>query len=187
MSNPFSPYNEPAFVAWKAGVQALPSSEVLIRNADQTEPDGRSMRWIQMSCESSNIHSVEGNVSRIRRQFVLLAEIAGHPVGFCCAITGRTSSDPLFIQLVTVVPSVQKQGVGSALLSAIAHWQPHHDIAMATMDTNLAAYKFNERLARSIGGTIQSVPRNRFRPTDLGITRDEKHRPWLITRPQETN
>ncbi|MFJ6272126.1 GNAT family N-acetyltransferase [Pseudarthrobacter oxydans] len=187
MFNPYSPYHEPGFGTWKQGVEALPPSEVLIREAERTEQDGRWMRWMQASCESTNIHSVEDNVSRIGQQFVLLAEIADHPVGFCCVLAGRTNSDPLFIQLVTVVPFVRRRGVGIALLNAAAEWQPQRNIAMATLDENVAAQRLNERLAQSIGGNIQRVPAGRFRPSDLGYSRGERHRPWMINRPQETD
>lgn len=182
MPNPFSPYNDPAFVAWKAEVEALQVSEISVRRARQTEADGLSMRWLQMTCESSSIRSVEYDLARIREQFVLLAEIDGHTVGFCCALTGQTTTDPVFIQLVTVTPSLHGRGVGSALVGKVAQWQPQRDIAMAVLDTNIAAQRLNERLARSMNGKLQRVPRIRFRPKDLGIHSDEKHRYWLISR-----
>jgi hypothetical protein len=81
MFHPYSPYAEPGFDAWKQGLEALPPSEVLIRKAEQTAQDGRWMRWMQADCESTNIHSVEDNVSKIRQQLVLLAEITDYPVG----------------------------------------------------------------------------------------------------------
>ena len=141
MFNIDSPYAESGFDAWKQGLEALPSSEVLIRNAEQTEQDGRWMRWMQADCESTNIHSAEDNASKIGQQHVLLAEIAAYPVGFCCVHAGRTNSDPLFIQLVAVVPSARRRGVGLALLSAAAGLQPQRNIAMATLDDNVARAK----------------------------------------------
>jgi GNAT superfamily N-acetyltransferase len=182
MFNPLSPYQEPGFGAWKQALEALPQSEVLIREADQTAQDGRWIRWMQADCESTYIQSVEYNVSKIRQQLVLLAEINDYPVGFCCVLAGRTNSDPLFIQLVAVVPFARRRGVGTALLGAAAGWQPQRNIAMATLDDNIAARKLNERFAQSIGGKIQRIPVSRFRPSDLGFARGERHRPWMIDR-----
>lgn len=187
MSHPYSPYVEPGFDAWKQGLEALPPSEVLIREAEQTAQDGRWMRWMQADCESINIHSVEDNVSKIGQQLVLLAEIADYPVGFCCVLAGRTDSDPLFIQLVAVVPSARRRGVGFALLSSAAGWQPQRNLAMATLDDNVDAQRLNERFAKSIGANIQRIPVNRFRPSDLGFARGERHRPWMIDRQQEAD
>lgn len=170
MFKPFSsPYQESGFNEWKHGLEVLPPSEVSIREAESTMQDGRWMRWIQAVCESTFIQSVEDNVSKIRRHHVLLAEMADTPVGFCCVLAGRTDFDPLFIQLVAVVPAARKQGVGLALLLAAARWQPHRNLAMATIDENIAAQRLNERLAQSIGGTIQRVPVKRFRRSDLGF------------------
>lgn len=187
MFNPYSPYNEPGFGAWKQALEALPPSEVLIRKAEQTAQDGHWMRWIQADCESTNIHSVEHNMSKIGHQLVLLAEVVDYPVGFCCLLASGTNSDPLYIQLVAVVPSARRRGVGLALLSAAAGLHPERNIAMATIDDNVAARRLNERFAKSIGGNIQRVPVSRFRPSDLGFTRGERHRPWMIDRQQEAD
>jgi GNAT superfamily N-acetyltransferase len=187
MFNPSSPYHEAGFGAWKQGLEALPPSEVLIREADQTAQDGRWMQWMQADCESTNIQSVEDNVSKIGQQLVLLAEIADHPVGFCCVLAGRTDSNPLFIQLVAVVPFARRRGVGLALLGAAAGWQPQRKLAMATLDDNVAARRLNERFAQSIGGSSQRVPVRRFRPSDLGFAPGEHHRPWMIDRQQEAD
>lgn len=187
MFNLYSPYSEPGFGAWKQGLEALRPSEISIRKAKQTAQDGRWMRWMQADCESTNIHSVEDNLSKIGQQLVLLAEIADCPVGFCCVLAGRTDSDPLFIQLVAVVPSARRRGVGLALLSAAAERQPQRNIAMATLDDNIDAQRLNERFAQSIGGNIQRVPVSRFRPSDLGFARGERHRPWIINREQEAD
>lgn len=143
------------------------------------------MRWMQLDCDSLNIQSVEDNVSRIAQQHVFVAEIADYPVGFCCVLAGQTDSAPLFIQLVAVVPSARRRGVGLALVSAAASWQPQRNIAMATLDDNVDARRLNDRLAQSIGGNIQRVPKSRFSPSDLGFTRGERHRSWLIDRQHE--
>lgn len=183
MFNPFSPYQEPGFNEWKQELEVLPPEEVSIREAEPTLQDGRWMRWIQAVCESTFIQSLEDNVSKIRQYQVLLAEVADQPVGFCCVFAGRTEFDPLFIQLVAVVPTARKRGVGLALLLTAARWQPHRNIAMAILDENIAAQRLNERLAQSIGGTLRRVPVKRFRRSDLGFAQGERHRPWLIERP----
>jgi GNAT superfamily N-acetyltransferase len=184
---PSSPYHESGFGAWKQGLEALPHTEVLVREAERTAQDGRWMRWVQADCESTYIQSVEYNVSKISQQLVLLAEIADYPVGFCCALVGRANWDPLFIQLVAVVPWARRRGVGLALLSAAAEWQPQRNIAMATLDDNVAARRLNERFAKSIGADTQRVPVSRFRPSDLGFAPGERHRPWMIDRQQEAD
>jgi GNAT superfamily N-acetyltransferase len=139
---------------------------------------------MQADCGSTNIHSAEDNESKIGQQPVLLAEIADYPVGFCCVLADRPNSEPLFIQLVAVVPPARRRGVGLALLNAAARLQPQCNIAMATLGDNVAARRLNDRFAQSIGGNIQRVPASRFRPSDLGFARGERHRPWIIYRQQ---
>ena len=185
--NPYSPYTDPGFDAWKQQVEALPSSEILVRKAEATVQDGRWMRWMQANSESAYIHSVEDNMTKISQQLVLMAEIADHPVGFCCALVGRADSDPLFIQLLSVVPSAQRRGVGLALLRESAALQPQRNIAMATLDDNVAARNLNERFAQSIGASIQRVPLRRFRHSDLGFARGEGHRAWMIDRQKNSD
>lgn len=181
--NHFSPYQEPGFGAWKQALDVLPASEVQVREAESTLEDARWMRWMQADCESTFIHSVEHNLLEIEQQLVLLAEIAGHPVGFSRALVGRTELDPIFIQLVAVVPPARRRGVGLELLSAAAGREPQRDIAMATLDDNVAARRLNERLADSISGEIQRVPIRRYRRSDLGFAEGEHHRAWVINRP----
>ncbi len=176
------PYQEPGFDVWKESLLSLGGSEIRVRDAEVTAQDGQWMRWVQADCEGIYIHSVEDNVLKIGKQLVLLAEIEGHPVGYCRALVGRTKSDPLFIQLVAVVPSARRRGVGLALLSTAACREPERNIAMATLDDNPAARSLNERLAASIGGDIQRVPLRRFRRSDLGFGEGERHRPWIIDR-----
>jgi len=181
-----SPYQEPGFGIWKRRLKSLSVSEIRVREAKPTAEDGRWMRWMQADGESTYIHSVEYNVLKIEQQLVLVAEIADDPVGFCNALVGRTKSDPLFIQLVAVVPSARRRGVGLALLSAAAAREPLRDIAMATLDDNLAARSLNERFAKSIGGEIRSVPPRRYRRTDLGFANGESHHAWVVERSRET-
>ena len=166
---------------------ALPLSHVTIREAVPTVQDGRWIRWVQADCESTNIQTVEYNMSKIEQQVLLLAEIAEIPVGFCCALVGRTDSDPLFIQLVAVVPLARRRGAGLALLSAAAEREPQRSIAMATLDDNDAARRLNEHFAKSMGANIRRVPARRYRRTDLGFAQGERHRPWIIECPQEAD
>ncbi|WP_407933046.1 GNAT family N-acetyltransferase [Herbiconiux daphne] len=141
------------------------------------------MRWIQAACESTYIHSVEGNRLTIRDQLVLLAEIEGTPVGFCLSLIGRTKPDPLFVQLVAVVPWARRRGAGLSLLCATAALEPQCNIALATLDDNIAALALNSRLAESMGANITRVPLRRYRRSDLESARSERHRPWVIEPP----
>ena len=161
----------------------MQSSEVFIRQPEPTNEDGQWMRWIQADCESTTIQTVEDNISKIRQQLVLLAEIDGCPVGFCRVLAGRNDADPLFVQLIAVVFSARRQGAGLALLCAAAERQPKRNIAMAVLDDNVNAQRLNKRFAQSIGGKLQRVTVSRFRRSDLGIAQGERHRPWLIERP----
>jgi GNAT superfamily N-acetyltransferase len=181
------PCQEPGFGAWKEQLGALPLSHVTIRAAEPTVQDGRWIRWVQADCESTNIQTVEYNMSKIEQRVVLLAEIAEHPVGFCCALVGRTDSDPLFIQLVAVVPLARRRGAGLALLSAASEREPQRSIAMATLDDNNAARRLNEHFAKSMGANIRRVPVRQYRRTDLGFAQGERHRPWIIECPQEAD
>lgn len=185
MFNLSSSFQEQGFGAWEQGLEGLPPSKVRIRETEPTKPDGRWMQWMQASCESTYIQSVEYNLSTIEQQLILLAEIADYPVGFCFALAGRTLSDPLFIQLVAVVPLARRRGVGLALLSAAAGHEPHRSIAMATLDDNVPARNLNERFAKSIGGNLHRVPIRRYRQTDLGFAQGERHHPWIVDRPQQ--
>jgi len=179
-----SPYEEPGYVSWQDRLAALSSSDVTIRMATPTAEDGKWMRWMQADSESAYIHGVEDNVTQIGKQLVFFAEISNQPVGFCRAVAGRTDSDPIFIQLVAVVPLARRRGVGRALLFAAAEREPRRDIAMATLDTNDAARRLNETFAVLIGATIRRVPKRQYRRTDLGFAEGELHRTWIIERPE---
>jgi GNAT superfamily N-acetyltransferase len=184
MYSPISPYREPGFDEWKEQLEALPHSEPMVRDAEPTVQDGRWMRWVQEDCESTNIQDVEYNTSKIEQQLVLVAEIAGHPVGYCIALVGATDTDPLFIQLVAVVPLARRRGTGIALLSAAAQREPRRSIAMATLSDNVAARGLNERFAKLIGASIRRVPTRRYRRADLGFAAGELHQPWMVERPK---
>jgi GNAT superfamily N-acetyltransferase len=177
------PWEEPEFVEWKKQLEALPLSEVVrVRDAEPTPLDGRWLRWVQADCESTNIQSVKYNVSKIEQQLVLVAEIDEHPVGFCSALVGRAESDPLFIQLVAVVPLARRRGVGLALLNTAAEHEPRRNIAMATLEENEAAHRLNEQFAKSLGANIRRVPVRQYRPARLGFAQGERHHPWIIER-----
>lgn len=182
MFNLYSPYSESGFVEWKQKLSILQESTISIRQAVPNEDDGRCMRWIQADCESTTIRSVEDNISRIRKQHVILAEFDGVPGGFCCMLPSRLDSDVLFIQLIAVVPSVRRQGAGMALLSAAADCHPERNLAMAVLDDNGGAQRLNERFAQLVSGNLKRVPLRRFRRSDLGFAEDERHRPWIIER-----
>ncbi|WP_446724825.1 GNAT family N-acetyltransferase [Microbacterium sp. CFBP 13617] len=140
------------------------------------------MRWIQADSESATIHDVKFNSASIREKTVVLADIGGCPVGFCQAVTGRSLSDPLFVQMIAVVPAARRRGVGLALLAAVASSEPARDIVMATLDGNVAARALNEGFARSLGLAIRRVPIRSYRRSEMGFGPGEKHRPWLIAR-----
>jgi len=142
------------------------------------------MRWIQAECESTYIQSVEYNVSNIEQKLVLLARIGEQPVGFCLVFIGPKDSDPLFIQLVAVVPRARRRGVALALLNAAAAREPERNIALATLDDNVAALGLNAHFAESIGSNIRRVPVRMFRRSYLGFAKGESHRPWIIERPR---
>ncbi len=140
------------------------------------------MSWVQAECESTYIQSVEYNVSKIEQQFVLLARIGEQPVGFSLVFIGPEESDPLFIQLVAVVPAARRRGVALALLSRVAERAPERNIALATLDNNVGALALNDHFAKSIGASIRRVPVSMYRRSHLGFAQSESHRPWIIER-----
>lgn len=118
----------------------------------------------------------------IAQQRVLTAEIDDVHVGFCVSRPGATVSDPLFVQIVAVVPQERRRGVGQALLAASAEREPSRDIALATQDSNVAARALNERFARSIGADLGRVRLGTYLDRDLGIRRGMGHRAWVVRR-----
>ncbi|NQX10379.1 GNAT family N-acetyltransferase [Microbacteriaceae bacterium VKM Ac-2855] len=118
----------------------------------------------------------------ISDRHVLLAEIDGIHVGFCVSFPGPESSDPLYIQVVGVVPEAQRRGVGLALLTAAAEHEPRPNIVLATQNENLGARALNARFAKSIGASIARVPLSGYRHNDLGIPRGAGYHAWLIQR-----
>lgn len=176
------PYADPRFKEWKQRLEVLPSADAQCREAEPSASDGRWLRWMQADCESTYIHSVEDNVSKIEQQSAWLAEIADVPVGFCLALAGRSEPDPVFVQLVAVVPLARRRGAGLALLRAVSEQYPQRNVVMATRDDNVAAQQLNLRFAKSIGGVLRRVPVRRYRRADLGFAQGERHRPWVIDR-----
>lgn len=176
------PYGDPAFQAWQQQLRDLRPEAPHVRIAMPTAQDGQSMRWLQMTSESMYIHSVGENISTITKKLVLLAEIAGYPVGFCVAAVGRYAPDYLFIQRAAVDPVVRRRGAGVALLRAAAREMPSKNIAGATLEDDTATRALNQKLAVSLGAAVQIVPSRRFTRTDLSLAEGENHRSWVIDR-----
>ncbi|MFS0712361.1 GNAT family N-acetyltransferase [Microbacterium sp. 2P01SA-2] len=182
MWNECSPYQAPGYEDWQRRLASLPPTDVHTRVAEATAEDARWMWWIQADSESANIHDVASNTERIKQKVVVLAEIDGCPVGFCEAFRGSSPADPLFIQMVAVVPRARRRGAALALLHAAATAEPQRDIVGATLDENIAARSLNERFAESLDASIQRVPVRSFCRSDMGFGPGEEHRPWLIRR-----
>lgn len=174
------PYRDPAFETWQQRLGELPPDAPHVRVAMPTVHDGQSMRWLQMTSESMYIHPVSDNIFTITKKLVLLAEIASYPVGFCVAAVGRYAPEYLFIQRVAVDPLVRRRGAAVALLRAAVRENPDKHLAGATLDDDAATHALNQKLATSLGATIEVVPRRRFTPTDLSLGPGETHRPWVI-------
>ncbi|MDQ1175003.1 GNAT superfamily N-acetyltransferase [Microbacterium testaceum] len=177
-----SPWEEPGFDEWQRKLEVLPPGEARVRDAHPTVQDAKWMRWMQADSESANIQDISSNIVSIQEKTVLIAEVRDCAVGFCQAVTGRSLHDPLFVQMVAVIPTAQRRGVGLALLKAAAASESSRDIVVATLDGNTAARAMNERLALSIGLPIGRVPIKSYRRSDMGIGPGEKHRPWRIQR-----
>ncbi|MFF5794506.1 GNAT family N-acetyltransferase [Paeniglutamicibacter sp. NPDC012692] len=122
------------------------------------------------------------NASTVTERLVLLAEIGGVHVGFCVSSPGPQDSDPLFIQIVAVVPEAQRRGIGLALLTKAAEREPLRNIALATQDDNGEARALNVKFAKSIGASIGRVNLGTYPDKDLGIRRGMGYRAWLIQR-----
>ncbi|MDR6639618.1 GNAT family N-acetyltransferase [Paenarthrobacter nitroguajacolicus] len=174
---------DPAFSNWTSQLGRLPSSALSIRLASATAPDGRRLKDLQIVCSPISVRSVRENASTINDERVLIAEIDGVHVGFCISTKGSKASDPMFLQVVAVAPGAQRRGVGIALMTAAAAYEPERDIVLATQDDNLAARALNEKYARSIGAKIYRVRISAYRNKDLGIQRGMGYRAWAIQRP----
>lgn len=178
----FPPSQDPEITSWRRRLAALQSTDPVIRVAVPSGQDGRRMKDLQIACSPITVQSVKDNVGTIADQHVLLAEIDDTHVGFCVSFPGPGSSDPLYIQVVGVVPQAQRRGVGLALLTASAEHEPRPDIVLATQNENLGARALNARFAESIGASIARVPLSRYRHNDLGIPRGAGYHAWLIQR-----
>lgn len=177
------PSEDPKFTEWTSRLKTLSSSTISVREAATGGPDGRQMQDLQLLCEPITVRSVRANVSTIAESLVLLAEIDGVYVGFCVSSLGAPDSDTLFIQVVSVVPTARKRGVGIALLAAAAKREPGRDIALATEATNSGAQALNSRFGESIGASIRKVPLKTYRKRDLGIQGVKGYGAWVIQRP----
>jgi hypothetical protein len=177
---------DPLSAQWRRQLSTLSSdSPFLIRQATPTEGDGHRVRDLQVGCSPIYVKSVHENVATIVKHLVLLAEIGNVHVGLCVSLPGLKDSDPLFVQVVAVVPEAQCRGIGLALLTAAAEREPQRDIALATRDDNIAAHAMNLRFASSIGAPLRRVRLGTYPDRNLGIRRGQGYRAWIIQRPSE--
>ena len=179
---PFPFTRDPWADDWSSRLAALTSSRVSIREARKVAQDGRRLVDLQVACPPISVSSVRKNAKTIAERLVLIAEIDEVHVGFCVSSVGPNEHDPLFVQLVGVVPAAQRRGVGLALLTSAAGREPQRDIALATQDDNAAARAMNKRFAASIGADIQRVRSGTYPNSDLGIPTGMGYRAWLIQR-----
>lgn len=167
---------------WHEAVRSLTSQQVSIRPAIPTPADARRMWDMQLDSEPITVLSVETNAQSIRDRSVLFAEIEGVHVGFCVATPGANTSDPLFVQVVAVVPAVQRRGIGRKLLAAAASKEGERDIVFATQESNSAAHAMNARFANELGATLERVNLGVHPDHYLGIRRGQGYRAWRIRR-----
>ncbi|MPY12266.1 GNAT family N-acetyltransferase [Arthrobacter bussei] len=178
----FPPNRDLKRIEWRRNLATLSSSDFSIREATMTASDARRVTDLQGACEPLSIRSVRDNASMISTQTVLIAEIDETHIGFCVSFPGLQEFDPLFIQVIGVVPEAQRRGLATALLHTAAEREPHRDIALATQDDNLAAQALNRRFAHSIGANIERLHLGTYRDHDLGIIRGMGYRAWIIQR-----
>ncbi|UPL15707.1 GNAT family N-acetyltransferase [Microbacterium galbinum] len=166
-------------------MRALIPSQVSIRSASPTpEEDARRMWDMQLACEPITVLSLEANPQTIRDRLVFFAEIEGVHVGFCVASPGAEASNPLFVQVVAVVPSMQRRGVGCTLLSAAASEEPVRDIVFATQESKNAARAMNARFSNDLGATLERVNLGVYPDRCLDIRRGQGYRVWKVSRPR---
>lgn len=142
------------------------------------------MRDMQTVCESITVLSLSTNAQTIKDRLVLFAEIESVHVGFCVASPGMKTSDPMFVQVVAVVPAAQRRGIGRELLAAAASTEPERDIVFATQESNLAAHAMNARFAGELGATLERVNLGVYPDRYLGIQRGQGYRAWRVKRPR---
>lgn len=169
------------YTAWREALSTLSDEPATLREALPTPADSRRMRDIQVACAPITPLMLRDNAAAIAANHVLIADIAGIPVGFVLASISEKHS-PLFVQVVAVVSEAQRRGIGLQLLSAAAELEPHRDIALATQKTNLAAHAMDKRFAESIGASIHRVNLGVYPDKLLGIPRGQGYRVWRIKR-----
>lgn len=179
---PFRP--DPAIQAWRDRLNVVSSMAPSIREAIPHGEDARRVWGLQLACEPIRPKPIDENVSMIETHTVLLAEAGGVHVGYCVAVADASRRDLLFLKVVAVVPELQHRGVGLALLAAAAEREPQRDIALATHQDNLGVLAMGSRFAESVGGVFRRVKLGTFRDRDLGFSRGEGYRVWLIERPR---
>lgn len=171
------------FVRWQDKLGSLISSQVSIRSAVPTPEDARRMRDMQTACEPITVLSLGTNAQTINDRLVHFAEIESVHVGSCVASPGAKTSDPMFVQVVAVVPAAQRRGIGRGLLVAASSTEPERDIVFATQESNLAAHAMNARFASELGATLERVNLGVYPDRYLGIQRGQGYRAWRIKRP----
>ncbi|MGF3054021.1 GNAT family N-acetyltransferase [Microbacterium sp. YY-03] len=172
------------FLRWQDELSSLITPRVSIRTAVPTPEDARRMRDMQIVCEPITVLSLETNAHTINDRLALFAEIENVHVGFCVAFPGVKTSDPMFVQVVAVVPAAQRRGIGRELLAAAATTEPERDIVFATQESNLAAHAMSARFAGELGATLQRVNLGVYPDRYLGIQRGQGYRAWRVKRPR---
>lgn len=172
------------FSCWQEKLRTLTSSQVSIRAAAPTPEDARRMWDIQLACEPITVLSLEENTQTIHDRLTFFAEIDGVHVGLCIAVPEAKASDPLFVQVVAVVPTAQRRGIGRKLLAAAASEDAERDIVFATQENNQAARAMNARFASELGATIERVNMGVYPDRYLGIQRGQGYRVWKVKRPR---
>lgn len=172
------------FICWQEELRMLPSAPVSIRAAAPTPEDARQMWDMQLACEPITVLSLEENAQTIHHRLTFFAGIDGVHVGFCIAVPGAKASDPLFVQVVAVVPAAQRRGIGRKLLAAVASEDAERDIVFATQESNQAARAMNARFASELGATLERVNLGVYPDRYLGIQRGQGYRVWMVKRPR---
>ncbi len=172
------------FLRWQDELSSLISTQVSIRSSSAHATGCPTHADMQTVCEPITVLSLSTNAQTIKDRLVLFAEIESVHVGFCVASPGVKTSDPMFVQVVAVVPAAQRRGIGRELLAAAASTEPERDIVFATQESNLAAHAMNARFAGELGATLERVNLGVYPDRYLGIQRGQGYRAWRVKRPR---
>lgn len=95
-------------------------------------------------------------------QYVVVAESAGHMVGFACAYGAEDKRWGTFLDNLHVTPDLKRRGIGAQLMDAVAAWSgkfyPGQGIYLWVLGSNLAAQRFYARLGGENAGTDWWTP-----------------------------